>query len=273
MDCSEAQEHLNDLERGRLEADTAEVVRAHVAQCAVCAAALQTEARIRSMVQTQVPRYSAPPALKTRIQALLVHTAPATESVPHAAAARVRWRDVFRAHRWTVGSLTGAVAVLLVVWASWLWLARDPVSSLADRAVAEHMEYVRETMTRPAADASAVINEVRGQIDFALEPVFSGDSQVQLVQGKVQDFRGKRAAVFIYRDSSGRYTTLFLMPEAGIVVPDDGRLPIETFKPYHRVTSGHQLLLWKQRSLACVLVSDLDQAGIASMFLRVRKTA
>lgn len=81
------------------------------------------------------------------------------------------------------------------------------------------------------------------------------------------------AAAFVYRDGSGRYTTLFLMPEAGIVIPDEGRMPIETFKPYHRVTSGRQLLLWKQRNLACLLVSDLDQAGMASMFLKIRKTA
>jgi hypothetical protein len=48
-------------------------------------------------------------------------------------------------------------------------------------------------------------------------------------------------------------------------------MPIETFKPYHRVVSGRQLLFWKQGSLACLLVSDLDQAGLASMFLKVRK--
>jgi anti-sigma factor RsiW len=280
MECSEAQEHLSDLNRGRLQSDTAEVVRAHVAQCAACAAALQEETRIRVMVQMQARRYSAPPALKTRIQALLAQAAPSTESVtPGAAldtrrpAARSSWLHVFRAHPWTVGSLVGAAAVLLVVWTSWLWLARDSVSVLADRAVAEHLEYVKEAMTHPVADPSAVISQVKGQVDFALEPVFSGDSQVQLVTGKVEDFRGKRAAIFIYRDGSGHYTTLFLMPEAGIAIPDGGRMPIETFKPYHRVTSGHQLLLWKQRNLACVLVSDLDQAGIASMFLRVRKTA
>jgi hypothetical protein len=63
------------------------------------------------------------------------------------------------------------------------------------------------------------------------------------------------------------------MPEGGIVIPDGGRMPIETFKPYHTEAKGHQLLLWKQRNLACLLVSDLDQAGIASMFLKVRKTA
>ena len=171
-----------------------------------------------------------------------------------------------------VGSLAGAAAVLLVVWTGWLWMARDPVSLLADRAVTEHLEYVKETMNRPAGDPPAVVRELRGQVDFAFEPVFPGDSQVQLVTGMVTDLRGKRAATFIYRDGSGRYTTLFLMPETGTVIPTEGRMPIETFKPYHRVTDGRHLLLWKQRNLACLLVSDLDEAGMTAMFLKIRKT-
>jgi len=280
MDCSEACKHLSDLNRGRLEADTAEVVRAHVAQCPTCAAALQTEARVRVLIQAQVPRHSTPSALRARVQALLAESTSPEESVARGAAARSRrtaglsgWRDLFRGHPWTLGSLACAAAVLLVVSAGWLWLAKDPVSRLADRAVAEHLEYIKDTMTRPAAEPSAVMGEVKSQVDFAFEPVFPGDAQVQLVSGKVEKLGGKRTAMFIYRDASGHYTTLFLMPEAGIVIPDEGRLPIETFKPYHRMTKGRQLLLWKQRNLACLLVSDLDQAGMASMFLKVRKAA
>lgn len=268
-DCSEAREHLSDLNRGRLDAGTEAAVRAHLTQCAACSAALQAEARVRALVRAQAPRYTAPPALKARIQTLLGESA----SGGPAPARRTRWRDWLCGHPWVVGSLAGAAAVLLVVWTGWLWMARDPVSLLADRAVAEHLEYVKETMTRPAADPPAVVREVKGQVDFAFEPVFPGDAGVQLVAGMVTDLRGKRAATFVYRDGSGRYTTLFLMPEAGIIIPAEGRMPIETFKPYHRVTDGRHLLLWKQRNLACLLVSDLDQAGMASMFLKVRKTA
>jgi anti-sigma factor (TIGR02949 family) len=294
MDCSEAREHLCDLNRGRLEADAAEAVRAHLTQCADCAALLQVEVRVRALIRAQAPRYTAPPALKARVQDLLAESAPPKESVIHGAAAGThgaaagthgaaagtrrtagppRWRDWLRGHSWTAGGLAGAVALLLVVWAGWLWLPRDPVSLLADGAVAEHVEYVKATMTRPAADPLAVMREVRDRVGFAFEPIFPGDSQVALVAGMVTDLRGRRAATFVYRDGSGRYTTLFLMPEAGIVIPDEGRMPIETFKPYHRVTSGRELLLWKQRNLACLLVSDLDQAGTASMFLKVRKSA
>jgi hypothetical protein len=115
------------------------------------------------------------------------------------------------------------------------------------------------------------MRDLAGKIEYAFEPVFPGDAQQQLVAGKVSDLPGKRAATFVYRDGSGRYTTLFLLPEAGVDIPTEGRMPIKTFKPYHRVVSGRQLLLWKQGRLAYLLVSDLDQAGSASMFLKIRK--
>ncbi len=171
------------------------------------------------------------------------------------------------------GGLAGAVAILLLVWAGILWVGRDPTSPLANRAVAEHVEYAKEAMNRPAPDPQPLVESLRSLVSFSFGPVFLGDSQVQLVASMVSDLSGKRAATFVYRDALGRYTTLFLMPEAGTVVPTEGRMPIETFKPHHRIASGRHVLLWKQRDLACLIVSDLDEGGLTTMFLKIRKAA
>jgi anti-sigma factor (TIGR02949 family) len=267
MDCAEARDHLHDLNRGRLADGSAEAVRVHVGTCVACAEALRVDAEVRALLRAEVPRYAAPLALRARIQALLTVSAP-TDRAP---ARPMGWRAWLLGHRWTVGSLTGALAAILLVWAGALWLARDPVARLVDRAVAEHMEYVKETMTWPAADPPALVRQLKDRVGFSFGAIFPGDSQEHLVAGRVSDLSGKRAATFIYRDIVGRYTTLFLMPEAGIVIPSEGRTPIETFKPYHRVVAGRQLFLWTQGDLACLLVSDLDQAGSASMFLKIRK--
>jgi hypothetical protein len=269
MDCSEAREHLGELSRGLLQADTADVVRAHVGVCAACGESLRIDSELRARVRIEAPRYTAPPALRERIRTLLADSAPAR----NAPTRPVGWRAWLSDFRWTVGSMAGATAVVLLLGVGWLWTAKDPVSVLFDRAIDEHVEYVKETMNRPAADPAAVMRDLKGKVDFIFEPVFPGDAQQQLVAGMVSDLPGKRAATFVYRDGAGRYTTLFLLTEAGVDVPAEGRIPIETFKPHHRVVSGHQLLLWKQGRLACLMVSDLDRAGSGSMFLKIRKAA
>lgn len=263
MECAEAREHLADLNRGQLGADLTQAVRGHVEQCASCRGALEADAEIRTLVRTQVPRYSAPPALRARIEGLI---GPSTRGE------RAAWWRWVRLHPWPVAAVAGAVCVL-VVWAGWFWLPGDPVSRMTAQAVAEHVEYTKEVKTRPASDPVALLRELRPQVDFPFEPVFQGDPQVQLVAALVGELSGKRAATFIYRDTAGRYTTLFLMPGAGVVVPEGDRMPIETFKPHYRAASGRSLILWKHRDLAWLLVSDLDKTEVPAMYLKVRKAA
>jgi hypothetical protein len=264
MDCTEAREYFADLNRGQLGADVTAAVRAHVGQCASCRAALEADAELRSLIRAQAPRHTAPPALRARIEALIAQ--------PRAAGGAGWWRWL-RLHPWPAGALAGAVCVLLAVGAWWVRQPGDPVSRMTAQAVAEHVEYVKEMMSRPASDPGPLFRELRSQVDFPFEPVFQGDPQVQLIAGKVRELSGRRAATFIYRDAAGRYTTLFLMPGAGIVVPEGDRMTIETFRPHFRTASGRSLILWKHRDLAWLLVSDLDKAEVPAMYLKVRKAA
>jgi len=263
MDCAEAREHLADLNRGQLGADLTEAVRSHVAGCASCRAALETDADIRALVRAQVPQYTAPSALRARIEGLITQ--------PRGAGS-AGWWSWLRLHPWSVGAVAAA-GVLLVVWGGWFWRAGDPVSRMTSRAVAEHTEYVKKVMNRPAPDPAPILRELRSQVDFPFEPVFQGDPQVQLITAMVGELSGKRTATFVYRDAGGRYTTLFLMPATGVAVPEGDRMLIETFRPHYRTASGRSLLLWKHRDLAWLLVSDLDKTEVPAMYLKVRKAA
>ena len=264
MDCQTVREHLHELNRGRLSAEVEREVRAHLAQCAGCAEALRDEIEIRRLVQSQAVRQAAPPALRARIRRLLDESQ--TKRGPLGAA----WAALYRR---PLVAVSVAVALVVLGWIGTLWMAVDPISPLARRAVAEHTEYARDAMHEPAADVSALLGRLQGKVGFSIEPVFTGDPDTRLIDAKTEELFGRKAVALVYRDASGRYTSLFLMPETGIAIPDESRLQIERFKPYHRVTEGRQLLLWKQRKLAYLLVSDLPEADAAQMFLKVRKVA
>jgi anti-sigma factor (TIGR02949 family) len=261
MECSEAREHLADLDRGRLAPDLADSVRAHAAGCAACGRALRVEGALHTLIREQAPRYAAPTALRARIQASL-RTAERPVSVG--------W---LRLHPWVAGGAVGAVAAVIAVWVAVAWLGRDPVSQLVARAVDEHAEYAREAMHRAVPDAAELLARVRAQVSFSLGPLFPGDAAAPLIATTAGELRGKPAVALVYRNGPERYTTLLLMPGRDATIPAEDRLAIETFKPHHRVVSGKQVLYWKQRDLACLMVSDLDQSGTAAMFLKIRKAA
>src|SRR5574342_74176 len=127
MRCAEVKDCLADLNRGRLEGETAKAVRQHVAECVACAADLQTEVEIRALVRAQAPRYTAPPGLRARIQANV--TQPATR--------RSVWLEWLRAHTWAASGLAGAMAAGVLGWAGRLWWAGDPLSRRLAHAVSE----------------------------------------------------------------------------------------------------------------------------------------
>ena len=266
MDCQDVREHFEELLQGRLAADSAEAVQAHLAGCASCREALAVQRAVRAMIRSGAPRYTAPPELRARIAA---HAGAPAEGPGQALSA---WWGWTRAPRWSLAALAGTLAALLAVWGPSLWTARDPVDRLVARGLAEYKEYARKAAPRPVPDVAALLESLRSQLNFPFEPVFTGDAQVHVVSAQVSDLSGRPAATLVYRDGAGRYSTLFLMPEMGIAIPEGGRMPIETFKPYHRVEGGKQVFLWKQRNLACLLVVDGNEADGAAIFLKVRKS-
>lgn len=263
MDCRDAREHLADLQRGRLSPDLAEVVRAHLAGCVACSDVLRAEAALHALILERAPRHSAPAALRARVQAIL------RDADRPISGARRGW---FRAHPWVTGALAGAAALVLV-WVGREQLTRDPASRLVARAVVEHVEYAREAMDRPVPDPAQLLSRLRSEAIFPLGPIFPGDAEAPLISAMTGELRGRPAVALVYRNAPGRYTTLLLIPGADLTIPAQDRVPIEAFTPHYRVASGKHVLYWKQRDLACLMVSDLDRSGLASMFLKVRKAA
>ena len=271
MTCAEAQDQLHDLTRGRLDPRTADAVRAHIDACPTCTALFRTDQTARTRVRAAAPRYAAPQALRARLENLLSGTvavaAPPTRRLPG-------WGHWIGGHRWAT-VCAGVLTLLVLGWAGWSWWRpTESAPPLVMAAISEHTEYRnREMRTSPAADPQAVVDHLRGEVGYPLPPAFLGDAAVQLMKGEVTDLSGRRAAALVYRDAYRRYSTLFLVPAAGVEVPAQGRTTIETFTPYRQALSGHQVFLWKQGGVACVLVSDLDPADSAAMFLKIRKSA
>jgi hypothetical protein len=166
-------------------------------------------------------------------------------------------------------SLGLAAAAALVVWIGAGGLRSDPVSQLMAEAVHEHADYVHATMPRQTPDPQALLRAVGATVQFPVEPVFRGDADVQLVAATGSEIQGRHAAALIYRTAAGVYSTLFLVPQ-DVPIPDGDRMAIQTYKPHHRTAEARHLLLWKQRGLTYLLVSDLPEAELPGMFLRIR---
>jgi hypothetical protein len=270
MNCHETRDYFPDLERDGLPDAVTQAVRDHLTGCGECRQVLAADAGIRALLRERLPRYTAPAELRLRVGRLVVQ--------PAAAARRVTppgwraWRTWLAWPPRLAPSLAGAMAAVAIVWAGGVWLSQDPMARLVSDALHEHVEYAEEYMPRPAPDPRTVLDPLPDLVGFPIGPAFAGDKEVQLISGLPSEVEGKKVAALIYRNKAMQYSTLYLLPEE-LRIPEGGRLAIQDYRPYYRVTKGRHFLLWRQRGLTHILVSDIPEAELPGMFLKIRTAA
>src|SRR2546427_11906931 len=89
MNCHEAMPLLPAYSDGELDPVQSAAIEQHVFGCADCAVRRDELASLRSRIRSEVPYYTAPPALHARVKAALAR---ATDAPPTERPARDRWR-------------------------------------------------------------------------------------------------------------------------------------------------------------------------------------
>ena len=242
--CAELQPLLRDAARGRLDAERAALVSAHVATCAGCRALVDEERALDRLLEEKLPQRPASLALKRRLAARLP---------PVVAPARIG-----RARRAALLALPlAACAALLLVVRPHLG-ARDP---LVAEAIADHLRVVYRE--QPVDIESGGPHRVKpwftGRLDFAVPQLYGGDQEFTLVGGAVALFQDRKAALLVYKRQL-HTISLFVFPGEGLTLPEDPRL---------RQSRGFSVVLWRQGDLGYALTSDLNGGDLQTFARRI----
>jgi hypothetical protein len=204
----------------------------------------------------ELTRYTAPPRLRVTI----VDAAPQPR--------RPIW----------LGPLVGAVAtalalILVVIPVLPRIVPADPVQRYVRAVVSEHsrtlMWGARHGDVLPAA-----LPWLTQESGIGLNQVFVGDDRLVLVAAEPVYLERERGVAIHYRDPDGHMLTYIALPAASLTVPDRARVPIGRWRPALLHDNGFSALVWKQKEMACFLVSDMvsadDVERLKEYFVRVR---
>ncbi len=215
------------------------------------------EARFRRLLAERLPRHAAPPHLRAAISAL---AAP-----PH----RLSW--------WAPALSALATAMVFGLVALPLLprtVEPDPFRATVSAVLSEHARSLMWGEARPEA-VPAALPRVMEQTGIGLSWFFQGDDEIQLINVEPLIVEGRRALTLTYRDSEGHTVTYTLLPGAGMALPERGRVKIDGFRPLLTQVEGWSIFVWKQKDLACFLISDLvsehDLTRFKQVFLKVRQ--
>jgi len=260
LDCPEVWEVLEEYRRGELAADATAAVGAHLARCPACRRLLESADALAARLRA-LPRPAAPPTLVQAVRAL---AAPAPAPPRRRPA---RWLAAAAA----VVVLAGLAGGALV----WLRERDRPAAALEavlESGVAEHRRIAMLAEGSPDVDdPSALFREVERLSGIPLPPVFAGTGDLRLRDARATVLAGRKSAAAALRYPSSPITTYFLLPGEDLPMPSERRVQIDQYRPYMRRVSGYNVIYWKQKNLAYLMVSGLDAEGCQKLFLTMRR--
>lgn len=215
------------------------------------------------LLRERLPRYPASASLRAAVvQALLPDTP------------RRPW--------WTLW-LAPAVSALATAMIAMLWIAPsltataagDPLQLVSRAVVSEHARNILWGESRSDV-VPAALPRAMEESGVALNWVFTGDEDIQLINAKPTYLEGRRGIELAYEDAHGHTVTYVILPAGKVVLPERGRVQVDRWRPLLRKENGFSLIVWRQQGLLCVLVSDLvsdnDLNRFKQYFVKVRSS-
>jgi anti-sigma factor RsiW len=234
MNCDEANGLLHALVDEELDAGHARQVEAHVEGCGRCAAELKALQDMRAMLRAAPLRYSAPPALRRRID----------DALPRPRAAAPNRRSLLKGFALgTALSAAAAAGLVMVVLRDEQDQAMlgDAISAHLRSLQADHLTDVQST------DQHTVKPWFNGRLEVAPPVVDLTAQGFTLIGGRLDYIDGRPVAAIVYKRRA-HVINLFVMQQAGAAA----------FAPKVVSVHGFNIRRWSDQGLELLAVSDIN---------------
>jgi hypothetical protein len=206
----------------------------------------------------ELPRYTAPASLRAAI----------VEAAEPAASRRPAWLSPLLA-----AAATAMVLAMFMLPVLPRIQPADPVDQMVRAVVSEHSRALmwgsRQSQVIPTA-----LPWLQEQSGIGLSRAFVGDDMLNFVSAEPVYLLRQRGLAVHYRDVDGHLVTYIALPAEDLKVPDRSRVQIDRYRPALLKDSGFVAWVWRQRDVACFLVSDMvsadDLERFKDYFVRVR---
>lgn len=255
MNCEDVRIHLHEFVKRRLAPDLHGDVGAHLEGCSACSSAERAEHALDELLESRLPRYEAPTALKRRLGLLVGRPARAEPR---------RWGRI------AVPAMAAGLA--LVVGGVLLQRGSGPngeLASLTSEVVNDHLRVLASQ--HPIDVESGGSHQVKpwfeGRLDFAPVVPAPEGSELRLRGGSVGYVFDRKAAVLVYALRLHVVTLLVFRPE-GLALPGEGDRQLGPVRGRALSARGFHVVLWQSGGLAYALVSDVNEEELREVAAR-----
>ena len=244
MTCDEIRDLLDKWYDGELDAPRSAALERHLEECTGCAALSGARSAL-SEVLVKPPKFSAPAALRKRIEAQILSPPVARQS---------------RAMPWRGLAIAASLALFFVVgWNAWLLQSGGgSAQNLENEIVSDH---IRSLMANHLSDVASedrltVKPWFMGKLDYAPPVDDLASDGFTLVGGRLDYAGGKPVSALVYR-SHAHIINVFMWPTRD----GDEALPQPRWSNDH----GYHLANWTHSGMTYWAISDVDSAELTRL--------
>jgi hypothetical protein len=147
----------------------------------------------------------------------------------------------------------------------------DPVQRLVRSVVAEHTRALLWGARRAEISPAAWLTQESG---IGLAKLFGGDDRLSFTAAEPVYLEQVRGVALHYRDADGHLVTYVALPAPGLTLPEAKRRQVDRWRPALLHDAGFALWVWKQKDIACFVITDMVSEGelerFKDYFVRVR---
>jgi len=237
MNHDEAARLLGPYRDGELDLATCLKLEEHLAGCPICQQKLAGEKELADLIQSETPRFTASPFLKTRIQARLREQT-STQAAP-------KWNPIVLA--WTYSSV--AIAVMAILGLAVFWTQQPRVPALVYEGVADHVRSLQVThlIDIASSDQHTVKPWFAGKLDYSPQVVDLAPSGYPLIGGRLDVLDHRNVAAIIYQRRK-HYINLFIWPAGA-----------ESLRDRFYEENGYHALGWTKSGMNYLAVSEIGE--------------
>ena len=168
---------------------------------------------------------------------------------------------------------TALVSVLLFLLVLPRITPADPVQRLVRSVVAEHTRALLWGARRAEIEPAA-LPWLTQESGIGLAKLFGGDDRLAFTAAEPVYLEQNRGVALHYRDADGHLLTYVALPAPGLTLPEGKRRQVNRWRPALLHDAGFAVWVWKQKDIACFLITDMVSEGeldrFKDYFVRVR---
>ncbi len=250
MDCSRIKEYIYPFLDGELDNQTSLSVKEHLSTCPLCSLELEQEKKTDYLIRHNIPKEKASYELKETI----------LNQIKEFGEGKV---NPFARPFLTPIFATSAIALLVIVLIFSLLINFNKPFPVFNESVKDHIQFLQGNLVLDIASnkSDEVHNWLQAKLDFKVMAPNLSSQGVNLLGARVCTLKNKKAAYIMYGKNQHKLS-VFMFDAKGVKFPKAKKVAVNNKMFYLSKEKGYNSVLWIDEWIACVFVSDLDEAEL-----------